>query len=853
MPLSAGDKLGPYEIIAPIGAGGMGEVYKARDTKLNRDVAVKVLPESYAADREALARFEREAHAVAALNHPNIMSIFDFGTDGETAYAVMELLEGWSLREKLEGGAFPQRRAVEVATQIARGLAAAHEKGIVHRDLKPENIFITEDGRVKILDFGLAKKISSASAETNAPTTPVGTEPGTVMGTVGYMSPEQVRGRDVDARSDIFSFGAVLYEMLSGKRAFKRDSAVETMSAVLKEEPPELSESGRSISPALDRIVRHCLEKAPSGRFQSAGDIAFDLETLSSPSQSQVAVSARAAASVRWKRAIAIAAVPVLIVAGYLFGRRGGLSGHIEFQQVTFQRGTIVSARFAPDGNTIIYGAAWSGRPFETYTVRPESQLSRPLGFPGDILSISRESELALSLSRHFISSFDSTGTLADVSLSGGVPREVLERIEWADWAPDGQARAIVRRAESTDQLEFPIGTTIFRTAGWVGRPRFSPDGSRITYEDHPYLGGDNGDIVIADPRGKVLARSKEWSSLGGLCWSPSGREVWFTGTRVGGNKQLWAVNLSGRERLLLSTPGILTIHDAQKDRVLFTRDDVRVGMIGQMEGFPAEKDLSYLDYSAVRDLSADGRLLLFDESAEGGGPKGAVYILRAGETSPVRLGEGNALALSPDGKWALGISYDDATHLTLLPTGVGQPVALPKIQGFFLWCDWVPDGKSIFFAASQSGGPSRLYLQDIATGKVHPLSDDGVEMLLYSHLISPDSRFVIARGPDHRLRLYPLAGGSPKELPGMEPGEQPLRWSADGLSLYVYTPGTLPARVDRVNLSDGKREKWKDLVPNDTAGVAFIRPPLITADGKFYVYSYTRVLSELFLARGIK
>jgi len=290
---SSGTRLGAYEILAPLGSGGMGEVYRARDTKLNREVAVKVLPESLSSDREALARFEREAHAVAALNHPNILSIFDFGTHEDTVYAVMELLEGATLRDKLDAGPLPPRRATETAIQIARGLAAAHEKGIIHRDLKPENVFLTDDGRVKILDFGLAKKLGPSRAGTNASTTPAGTEPGTVMGTVGYMSPEQVRGRDADHRTDIFSFGAVFYEMLSGRRAFKGDSAVETMSAVLREEPPDLVETGRSISPSLDRIVRHSLENPPRrGSSRRA----------TSPSLSRRS-PARRRASRRWPRA----------------------------------------------------------------------------------------------------------------------------------------------------------------------------------------------------------------------------------------------------------------------------------------------------------------------------------------------------------------------------------------------------------------------------------------------------------------------------------------------------------------------------------------------------------------------
>ena len=290
MALTAGTKLGPYEILSPLGAGGMGEVYRARDSRLNRDVAIKILPASFSADPDRLQRFAQESRAAAALNHPNILSIFDIGnadvgnagSDGGAPYVVFELLEGETLRDRLRTGALSPRKALDYAQQVGKGLAAAHEKGIVHRDLKPENIFITHDGRAKILDFGLAKITRpEADSSPDAPTQQASTEAGTVMGTVGYMSPEQVRGKVADARSDIFAFGAILYEMLSGKRAFHGDSTADTMSAILKEDPPELSETNRSVPPGLDRIVRHCLEKNPAERFQSARDVAFNLEALS--------------------------------------------------------------------------------------------------------------------------------------------------------------------------------------------------------------------------------------------------------------------------------------------------------------------------------------------------------------------------------------------------------------------------------------------------------------------------------------------------------------------------------------------------------------------------------------------
>ena len=337
MTLPAGTLLGAYEILAPLGAGGMGEVYRARDKKLDRDVAVKVLPQSVASDPDSLARFEREAKAVAALSHQNILSIFDFGTHDGIVYAVMELLEGETLRGKLDSGPIPQKQAVDYALQMTRGLSAAHEKGIVHRDLKPENLFVSKDGHVKILDFGLAKKVEAVSAQeqTSAPTGSGHTEPGTVMGTMGYMSPEQVRGLPVDHRSDIFSFGTILYEMLSGKKAFKRDTASDTIAAILKEEPPELTQSGRNISPALDRIVKHCLEKDRDNRFQTAKDVAFNLSEQSSSVVSGASGAQVAAPPARKTRVlIAVAAVVVLAAVGVFSLRRphrgGGEAGGVK-------------------------------------------------------------------------------------------------------------------------------------------------------------------------------------------------------------------------------------------------------------------------------------------------------------------------------------------------------------------------------------------------------------------------------------------------------------------------------------------------------------------------------------------
>ena len=361
MGLSAGATLGPYEILAKIGAGGMGEVYRARDTRLGRDVAVKIVRPRLSADSEQLRRFEQEARAASQLNHPNILVVHDLGSHEGSPYIVSELLEGESLREKL-GAPLPPKKAVEYALHVAHGLAAAHEKGIVHRDLKPENLFVTKDGRIKILDFGVAKLVQPAMPSvsmTEAPTVAPSTDAGVVLGTVGYMSPEQVLGKPLDARSDLFSLGVVLYEMLSGKRPFQKDTAPETMAAILREEPPELSATNTTISAGLDRIVRHCLEKEPSNRFQSARDVAFALESLS---QASTAGTAPIRAAVDRRRMVVTAISIVLIAAAgaglFIWGRQSGRPPTPTFKRLTFKRGTITGARFAPDGRTVVYSAA---------------------------------------------------------------------------------------------------------------------------------------------------------------------------------------------------------------------------------------------------------------------------------------------------------------------------------------------------------------------------------------------------------------------------------------------------------------------------------------------------------------
>jgi WD40 repeat protein len=868
MTLSAGTKLGQYEILASIGAGGMGEVYRARDSKLNRDVAVKVLPEHLASDADARARFEREAQAIAALSHPNILAIHDFGVDGGVAYSVTELLEGETLRARLTGSPLHGRKALDFALQIARGLAAAHERGIVHRDLKPENIFLTKDGHVKILDFGLARMtgIPGVSAATNAPTVEAGgTAPGTVMGTIGYMSPEQVRGREADHRTDIFSFGAVLYEMLSGRRAFRGDSAADTMTAILKEEPPDLSETNHSTPAALERLVRHCLEKNPEDRFQSARDLAYDLEAVSGLSVSDSrATKARSGFPRLPKIALPVAAAAVIaaLAIGWFAAKRAGGSrggGDAKFRQLTFRRGSIGSARFASDGQSVVFSAQWDGQPPEIFLKRPDSPDALSLQLPpAEVLAVSSTGQAAISLGCRLVHNGACAGTLAVVPLSGGAPRPVEEGIQWAEWSPDGSAIAIVHDADGKAKLEFPPGKLLFERVGHLSWPRFSPDGKTIAILDHPFVGDDRGAVAMIDLGGHRTKLSVDYESVQGLAWSPDGREVWFTGADSGTGRALRAVTLSQKERVISKVPGVLTLRDISKSGlVLLTHDNARKGIMGLGPGQTKERELSWLEWSLPYALSKDGTTLLFNEQGQATGENYAVCIRKTDGSPVIRLGDGIPRALSPDGKWVIANLPKERAPLTLLPTGTGQPrdLASGNLSQFGTVL-WLPDSRRFVFAASEPGSERRVYLQSIEGGLPRAVSPKGVAIPGFG--LSPDGAALYIVGADHRPYAYPIDGGPPVlAFPNLDIASlaelQPFGRSGDGRFIFFRDGEKIPVSVYRVDVGSGRRELVRELSPGDPAGLQGIGNIYMSADGRFYVYGYTRALSDLYAVDGLK
>jgi eukaryotic-like serine/threonine-protein kinase len=856
MPYPADTQFGPYKIIALIGSGGMGEVYRARDTRLMRDVALKILPASFTNDPERLRRFEQEARAVAALNHPNIVSIYDVGQSDNVHYIVSELLEGETLRDRIPAIGMPTRKAIELAVQLANGLSAAHDQGIVHRDLKPENVFVIRSGQIKILDFGLAKLRSREplDAVDGATVVATQTDAGQVLGTLGYMSPEQVRGVAVDHRSDIFSFGSILYEMLRGQRAFKRHTGAETMTAILNEDPPEFSGSNIAPSPALERIVRHCLEKQPAQRFQSAHDIAFDLESLSGISATSAALPPPPTKRWIWPLSAAL----FLLVAGLALGgwlRPAPAESHPVLHRVTFRRGNIWSARFTPDGN-IVYSASWDGHPPGLFVAQPGSTESRTLDSAlTNIYAVSSSGELAVATTRRVVSGFEFEGMLARAPRGGGAPRDVLDHVEYADWSPDGASLAIVRRVGGKMRLEYPLGKVLYETPGWVSHARVSPDGRLVAFIDHPYIGDDGGAVMVIDSAGNKKTISGTYSSAQGLAWHPNGKEVWFTGTTTGANRQLRAASLAGKDRLVYLGTGELTVHDIAKNgRVLFSRDDDRSGLVGLAPGAAKETDLSWDDWTVPRDLSDDGTLVSFDETGEAGGETGAMYVRRMDGSPAVRLGDGLGPSLSPDGKWVLAMISTPGNRRTLVevPTGAGETRTISTGGVQVNTAYFFPDARHILILGSVAGSRGlRLWVQDIEGGEPRPISPEGARSRRRGS-ISPDGKRVAATDPEGKVAIYDVAGGPAVSVPGNHDGEEAIQWTADGKNLLVARQ-EISNRVFVVDLATGQEKLLKQFSAPDATGLIESAPPIFSRNLQAYAHSYMRILSDLYIVEGLK
>jgi eukaryotic-like serine/threonine-protein kinase len=863
--LTPGTRVGPYEVVSLLGAGGMAEVYRAKDTRLGREVAVKVVSEALGTDPAVVQRFEREAKLAGSLNHANVVALYDVGFHDGNPYFVTELLQGESLRERLARGPLPLGTALEWAVQMAQGLAAAHERGIAHRDLKPENVFLTKDGPVKVIDFGIAKLV--AAAREAAPhglmdetASPSGSNTGTglVLGTPAYMSPEQVRGDAVDARTDLFSFGAVLYEMLAGRRAFQGTNPVESGYAILHTDPEPLP---ADVPQPVVQLVQRSLQKDPARRFHSASDLAFALEMLRSPfgiTGPPLVEPRPKPRRIRWilgAVGLGTAALAALFAAENRPQTPVAQAAQGDFKRVTTRWGQVTAARFLPDGR-VAFSAAFEGRPQEMFVQPLRSPNAQSLGLEdASLLAASLSGELALLVHPQISLGSTPEGTLARVPSVGGIPREVAENVQYADWSPADEL-AVVRRTGASSVLEFPPGKTVFRTNGWISHPRFSPQGDRIAFLHHPIIDDNLGEVMVTDLQGQARTLSKRFPTVLGLAWSPVGNEIWFTS-----DDTLMTTTLEGTSRDLYRSLSTIDLQDVARDgRVLITSGVNRSEVVYRNEASGTETLLSWAEGNdPLAALTPKGKLLFTGPQAAPVSEGLATYrvLLRGKDGAPAQvLGDGYALDLSLDGRWAL-VGSEDGKTLTAVPTGAGEPQSIPTGGLEFLWhsARWAPDGKTVFVVARSLGDDAfRLYRLRSDASSPARLGEAAFSPQAFLQ-VSPDGRWAAALDQEFRTVVISLDDGATRPLP-YQGGDLviPRGWTPSG-DLWITEGGrTLRARTPllRVNARSGETLERRSIGPADPSGASALIEVVLSPEGSEVAFTYGRFLNNLYLAQGL-
>ena len=811
-------------------------------------------PQAQLAVAIGAARFLSEIKTTANLQHPHILALHDSGEVNGTVFYVMPYVEGETLRDRLDREKqLPIDDALRIAGEVADALQYAHERGVIHRDIKPENILL-QRGHAVVADFGIALAASKTGGSRM-------TETGMSLGTPTYMSPEQAMGaREVDARTDIYSLGCVVYEMLMGEPPFVGPTAQSIVAKVMTEAPRGLTAQRHTVPPHVDAAVRTSLEKLAADRFATAGAFAAALRDASATARNAstfltAAVTPRSRTSViaRWSAAVLVGAAAS--VGAYAWGRQSNASTSMDavaITQRTFRSQSVFNARYTANGDALVFSGAESGTSLRIYTVGSSYPEPRVVSDSGThLLSVSSKNEMAVIVGATFLHHRVFRGTLARMPVDGGAPREILAGVREADWSPDGTQLAIVHEVGGKDRLEYPIGTMLYETAGYISDIRVAPDGQRIAFLEHQEKGDDRGSVAVVDLKRVHTQLTTAYWGLQGLAWTPDGQRIDFGAASVAGFEELHEVSLRGGAHKILPMTGSLTVQDIARDgRRLVTRDDQARHMWLRSAQDSAPTNVSWMDATVNPLMSADGSMLAFCDVSGLAGASYATMIRLRDAATVVKIGGGCPFDLSRDKALVLSTMPTTPAQLMLHPTGAGESRRLDHGEFESITrAAFVGDGTRIVICGNEPKHASRCYVRSIADGSLRAVTPEGVG----SMVVSPDGASMVVATADSGYRRYMLSDGASFAVLGVTPSEELLRFSPDGKSLWTRFANTIPVRVDRVDLSTGARSA---LIPPFAArhpGLLKVRSVALADDPRNYAYIELEFMSFVFEIKGLR